>query len=133
MKIALRFLCILATGLQPVFAQDSRFILDNSFLIEEAYNQEPGVLQHIFLITADENSMDVEAGFTEELPLSGMNHQLSFTLSGATSDPRNFRINELLFNYRYQLVHTTQISIAPRFSTIIPFSDNRNYSNGWGF
>ena len=33
---------------QPKHDRPAEGIQDNSFLIEEAYNQEPGVVQHIF-------------------------------------------------------------------------------------
>ena len=32
-------------------------VQDNSFLIEEAYNQEPGVVQHIFNLTGSRDKM----------------------------------------------------------------------------
>src|SRR2546422_113585 len=61
-------------------------VLDNSFFIEEAYNQEPGVVQHIFNAVygfrpangPDEHNLDFT--FTQEWPLFTQTHQFSYTL-----------------------------------------------------
>src|SRR5690349_1833155 len=61
-------------------------IRDNSFFIEEAYNQDPGVVQHIFNAVygftrasrGDEHKLDF--AFTQEWPLFSQTHQLSYTL-----------------------------------------------------
>lgn len=61
-------------------------IQDNSFLIEEAYNQEAGVVQHILNIVhtasrrsgADEDQWSFV--FTQEWPFFSQTHQLSYTL-----------------------------------------------------
>ena len=62
------------------FAQIDARIQDNSFLIEEAYNQEFGFVQHIsnFIYLAD--SRDWAYTFTQEWPITGIRHQLSYTL-----------------------------------------------------
>ena len=58
-------------------AEDARpidGITDNSFLIEEAYNQDPGVVQHIFTgVYSEDNDADPQRrswafGFTQEWP-----------------------------------------------------------------
>ena len=57
-------------------------IEDNSFLIEEAYNQEKGVVQHIFnaYYSADSGTRGWTFVFTQEWPVFFQNHQFSFTL-----------------------------------------------------
>ncbi|MFZ4513715.1 MAG: hypothetical protein ACOYNX_08830, partial [Geothrix sp.] len=55
-------------------------IQDNSFLIEEAYNQEVGVVQHINTFTRYQDSKDWVYTFTQEWPMGSQAHQLSFTL-----------------------------------------------------
>ncbi|HUS20121.1 MAG TPA: hypothetical protein VMZ25_10765, partial [Terriglobales bacterium] len=45
-------------------------IEDNSFLIEEAYNQEHGVVQHIQSFTRTWNSQDWVYSFTQEWPFN---------------------------------------------------------------
>ena len=51
---------------------------DNSFLVEEAYNQPSREVQHIF--TAEVHHGAQVYGFGQEWPLGGMRHQLSYTL-----------------------------------------------------
>src|SRR6185312_16420034 len=52
-------------------------IQDNSFLIEEAYNQESGVVQHISTFERADGG-DWAYSFTQEWPLGGIRHQLSY-------------------------------------------------------
>lgn len=53
----------------------------NSFLIEEAYNQERGVIQHISTFSRMWNSKDWSYSFTQEWPgLRDPRHQFSYTL-----------------------------------------------------
>jgi len=60
-------------------------IQDNSFLIEEAYNQEAGVVQHILNIVhranrhAGAKSDEFSFVFTQEWPAFSQTHQLSYT------------------------------------------------------
>jgi len=96
-------------------------IEDNSFLLEEAYNQEPGVIQHIqtFQFNRDKTW---NYSFTEEMPAGGRKHQLSATvpvqhLEGATPVSG---LGDILFNYRYQLVDREEVAVSPRFSLILP-------------
>ena len=63
-----------------LLAQETMVVRDNSFLIEEAYNQDAGVVQHIS--TFQRTRGDVWAySFTQEWPLGGIQHQLSWSLS----------------------------------------------------
>src|SRR5690349_21477827 len=58
-------------------------IQDNSFLLEEAYNQELGVIQHISTFTRWWNSKDWNYSFTQEWPAPrDPRHQFSYTLVG---------------------------------------------------
>ncbi len=100
---------------------------DNSFLIEEGYNQEENVIQHIFAIGVK----DIEAlssSYTEEWPLSGQSHQLSLSINWGDY------IGDLLINYRYQLLLNEVIAFAPRISIIFPTADKRFSEDGskWG-
>src|SRR5882724_1745004 len=57
-------------------------IQDNSFLVEEAYNQNFGVVQHISSFTWFFDSKDWVYTFTQEWPVPGdERHQLSYTLT----------------------------------------------------
>jgi len=59
-------------------------IEDNSFLIEEAYNQEPGVVQHIFqsVYSSGPRQRGWAFAFTQEWPIYGQDHQFSYTVLG---------------------------------------------------
>jgi hypothetical protein len=87
-------------------------IMDNSFLVEEAFNQEPGIFQSI--VTARRGEDDTwEAAFTQEWPLFTQTHQLSFTV-GALGIDGERGLDDLLINYRWQA--TTESAAAPAFS-----------------
>jgi len=108
-------------------------IQDNSFLVEEAYNQEDGVIQHISLFQKLATG-DWAFTQTEEWPLHSLKHQLSLTLvadhaagfSGAGWD-------DTFINYRYQLVGSgeTRLAVAPRLSLLLP-TGNPEYGRGMG-
>ena len=87
-------------------------IMDNSFLVEEAFNQEPGIFQNI--VTARRGEDDIwEAALTQEWPLFTQTHQLSFTV-GALGVNGERGLDDLLINYRWQA--TTESAAAPAFS-----------------
>jgi hypothetical protein len=95
-------------------------ILDNSFLIEESFNQERGVVQNIFSWTRGWAG-GWGANFTQEWPVPGTAHQLSYTLPfAAISDATGW--GDVLLNYRYQLLEESEgvPAIAPRVSLILP-------------
>ena len=105
-------------------------IQDNSFLVEEAYNQEFGVVQHISSFTRFWDSKDWNYSFTQEWPVPGNErHQLSYTLvalhSGAFPDS-GAGIGDVVLNYRYQLVGSgdTRTAFSPRLSLIFPAGDS---------
>src|SRR5205085_3623345 len=111
--------------------KDTRGIQDNSFLVEEAYNQEFGVVQHISSFTRFWNSKDWVYSFTQEWPVPGdARHQLSYTLllqhTGALSGS-GAGIGDVALNYRYQLVGNshTRLAFAPRLSVLLPTGDTR--------
>lgn len=113
-------------------------IQDNSFLVEEAYNQEDGVIQHISFVQPLSTG-DWVYTQTDEWPLRSLKHQLSLTLSAnhsaayAHSGPG---WGDSAINYRYQLAGSgeTKLAIAPRISLLLPSGDSslgRGYG-GWG-
>jgi hypothetical protein len=121
-------LALLGTG--PLKAQTplpAPAIEDNSFLIEEAYNQDPGVVQHISTVTlTGPGRRDVVAGFTQEWPFRGQRHQLSYTVpfqiqQGDASDG----FGDILLNYRQQLRNSDILAVAPRLSLILPTGSER--------
>ena len=76
--------------LSPVTAQ----IQDNSFLIEEAYNQERGVVQHISAFARPSVGNAWSYSFTQEWPLGGIQHQLSYTLP-VQNDPEGTGLGDI--------------------------------------
>lgn len=96
-------------------------ISDNSFLIEEAYNQEAGVVQHINnLLAAGPSRSDFAYTFTQEWPLGGMTHQFSYTVPLFFPDGGDVALGDVLLNYRYQAVSKDRVAFAPRASLLVP-------------
>ena len=95
-------------------------ILDNSFLVEEAFNQEAGVLQNILTWTRGRGGT-WDGSFTQEWPAPGMTHQLSYTLP-FSSTGQAAGIGDVLLNYRFQLRTETEggPALSPRVSVILP-------------
>lgn len=96
-------------------------IQDNSFLLEEAYNQEAGIVQHIstFALSSGENW---GYSFTQEWPLGGIRHQLSYTIPVERSSDTGTGLGDVALNYRYQLVGNPEARTvsAPRLSLLFP-------------
>jgi hypothetical protein len=103
-----------------VFAPAGEKIQDNSFLIEEAYNQEDGVIQHIQTFQWDRSSRTWVYSFTQEWPTPRQNHQLSFTIPVLKGAPTGSALGDVLLNYRYQAVLTERFAFAPRISFVLP-------------
>jgi hypothetical protein len=100
-------------------------IQDNSFLIEEAYNQESGVVQHIHTFSRVWNSRDWAYSFTQELPMPRhARHQLSYTFSRLRVAGMN-GTGDTAFNYRYQLLGdgNSRVAFSPRVSVLLPTGD----------
>jgi hypothetical protein len=113
-------------------------IEDNSFLIEEAYNQDPGVVQHIFtaIYSHDPNNRGWTFNFTQEWPLYGLEHQISYSIPSfllRSDGDRIHGIGDILINYRYQALEESARlpAFAPRFSLILP-TGNRRHGTGNG-
>lgn len=115
-------------------------IMDNSFLVEEAYNQEAGVVQHIFNALYGRDSLggpDDSAWtftLTQEWPVVSQRHQFSFTMPFSvveTGGRRTSGLNDVLLNYRYQawFDEDTLTAFAPRLSLVLPAG---NASRGFG-
>ena len=109
-----------------------RSIRDNSFLIEEAYNQEAGVLQNIQMFTHLEGR-NWAYTFTQEWPVPDERHQFSYTIPLLSVDEpgKGPDIGDLWLNYRYQLVLKDKIAVAPRLTLTLPTGKpSRDTGNG---
>jgi len=106
-------------------------IKDNSFLVEEAYNQEAGVVQFINAYQYSDLTKEWNYTFTNELPIHDETHQFSYVLPvlKKAGPPEETEIGDALLNYRYQLINNEHIAVAPRFSLIVPTGD---YKKGLG-
>jgi hypothetical protein len=106
-------------------------IQDNSFLVEEAYNQEHGVVQHISTFTRMWNSGDWSYSFTQEWPAPhNWRHQFSYTLTGLHAGGfagSGFGLGDVALNYRYQVLGSgaSRWAFAPRISVLLPTGEAR--------
>ncbi len=104
-------------------------IQDNSFLMEEAYNQEEGVVQHISGFTRFWPSRTWGYAFTQEWPLGKYpRHQLSYTIPVVSpGDSSGAGIGDVALNYRYQLVGngSAKAAFAPRLTLLAPSGNSR--------
>lgn len=108
-------------------------VKDNSFLVEEAYNQEPGVVQFIQTYQYLDPAHEWGYSFTNEIPMGDETHQFSYVIPvlktrDAAGDDQT-QVGDVLLNYRYQLLNTDLIAMAPRLSLIVPTGD---YKKGFG-
>jgi hypothetical protein len=127
-RVWLHALLLLASFADPAAAQTqpSRFgIADNSFLVEEAFNQEPRIFQNIFAVRRTRGGI-WDGTFTQEWPLASQTHQLSFAVpflvgGGASA------FGEIALNYRWQasLDEGRWPAISPRITLLLPTSEER--------
>ena len=100
-------------------------IADNSFLIEEAYNQEPGVSQFIFNFIRIRPEGSWLMSMTNEWPVPGMRHQFSYAIPFAAGTSMRDGVGDIQLNYRFQALEEsrTGVAFAPRFSISVPTGD----------
>ena len=115
-----------ASAQTPALPEDSSRpfeITDNSFLVEEAFNQEPKIFQNISSFLRSEGG-GWEAAFTQEWPLGTMTHQFSYSLL-FTHEDGSGGMNDVVINYRYQALMETarRPAFSPRLSVILPNGD----------
>lgn len=141
-NVARAVLLFLALG-GPAFAQEKPAagsdrpweITDNSFLVEEAFNQEPGIFQNIFGIYGPGDGTWTSA-FTQEWPLRVQAHQLSYTVA-YTRTGAHSGIGDLFLHYRFQLWNESagRPAFSPRVSLVIPTEESESGidhgSPGW--
>ncbi|UPU37933.1 transporter [Geomonas paludis] len=115
---------------ESAYTAEIKKIQDNSFLVEEAYNQESGVVQHI------QSFQYMKGGswlytFTQEWPVPGQTHQLSYSIPVQRTDgeSHNAGLSDILINYRYQAALKERVAFSPRLSILLPTGD---YKKGLG-
>jgi hypothetical protein len=123
-------------GLQQAVAQEkdprpAAGLQDNSFLIEEAYNQEAGVVQHTMVLRRQNGAWSF--AYTDEWPVRTQTHQFSYTVPYLWLNGDGGRgFGDVMLNYRYQALteSATLPAFAPRLSLILPTGDE---DRGTGF
>ena len=114
----------------PLAAQQSSRpfeISDNSFLVEEAFNQEAGIFQNVLLVQRPAPG-EWSFEFTQEWPFFGQRHQLSYTVPlEALEEPApasGYQVarGTIALHYRYQLTveEGAGVATSPRISLLIP-------------
>jgi hypothetical protein len=131
-RVALFFLVMFALGPAAAEGEEAGKIRDNSFLLEEAYNQERGVVQHIqtFQYMKDHSWT---YSFTQEWPVPKETHQLSYSIPvlHLHDDGTETGFGDVSLNYRYQAILKDPVAFAPRLSLIVPSgSHNKGLGNG---
>jgi len=112
----------------PVLATEplAKGVQDNSFFIEEAYNQEPGVVQHILNVPIDftNGSREIAPTFTQEWPIFSQTHQFSYTIPYIFTEDDN-GLEDMRLNYRLQAFMEDKYTpaFAPSFSLVLPTGD----------
>ena len=104
-------------------------IQDNSFLVEEAYNQGRGVVQHINTFARAANQGGWDYSFTQEWPFRSQRHQVSYTIPASRiSDAGRGQtgVGDIALNYRYQAgrIEGAATAFAPRASLLLPTGDS---------
>jgi hypothetical protein len=120
-------MCVcLALATRPAFSQAPAPIQDNSFLIEEAYNQEAGVVQHTQTFSRALRGGDWTYTFTDEWPAPSLKHQLSYTLPLADIAGAH-GAGDIALNYRYQWIGDgdARVAVSPRLTLLIPTGSAR--------
>lgn len=110
---------------------DEKEISDNSFLIEEAYNQDKDTMQSITFFSRNTRRNEWELNFTQEFAVTSRRHQLGYTVTGRREDGEQ-GFGDTLINYRYQLLGMNdddKVFAAPRFSLVLPTG---NWRRGLG-
>lgn len=94
-------------------------ITDNSFLVEEAFNQETGIFQNIFGVARSKDGW--AANFTQEWPVVKQAHQFSYSVPFSSQGGLR-GVGDVLLNYRYQVLleGPGRPAFAPRFSLVVP-------------
>jgi hypothetical protein len=109
-------------------AENEPIIQDNSFLVEEAYNQNFGVVQHIQTFQRQWISHDWAYSFTQEWPVDiAPRNQVSYTIPAVHFGGVGSGIGDIALNYRYQLIGDgdAKYAMAPRVSLVLPTGDSR--------
>jgi hypothetical protein len=130
-------------GMRSYLYYGQPLIEDNSMLIEEAFNQEAGIIQHISNFVFSGGNLFYN--YTQEIPLADVKHQFSFGVSYSSlqrpsipllnSSYITSGLGDISLNYRPLLWGKNDWALViPRFTLIVP-TGNARYglgSGAWG-
>lgn len=114
---------------------------DNSFLLEEAFNQPMGVIQHVASFSWNNvKKGNVNFNFTQEIPITDLKHQFSYSLNYSLMEPVDRGNNksgfgDMYISYRPSLMSEKQwMMLAPRITLILPTGNSSQGlgQGGWG-
>ena len=99
----------------------SAAIEDNSFLLEEAFNQERGEYQFIQKYRSFHEAKGYEYIFENELPITDEKHQFSYEIPyfRGNSDDRS-ALGDVTLSYRWQPLNRNGVLMAERLGLILP-------------
>lgn len=107
-------------------------IEDNSFLLEEAFNQEWGVYQFIQKYQTADNADGYAYTFENEIPITDKTHQFSYELTYARPEASAASaLNDVGLNYRFQPYNKNGVILADRVGLVVPTGRvNKDAGNG---
>lgn len=106
-------------------SRPAKGIQDNACIVEEAYNQEPGVVQHIGCLRRQRG--DWAFDFTQEWPIGSQTHQFSYSVPHSwLRSERAQGFGDLALSYRFQALAESPVlpAFAPRISVTLPSGDS---------
>jgi len=105
---------------------------DNSFLFDEAINQEKGIMQYVSNLYFDNvNGGNLLYSFTQEIPVGGEQHQLNYSLlyhldRATPSGQRSSGFGDISVGYHYKLTgKRDKVMVIPGITVIIPTGNSQ--------
>ncbi len=104
---------------------------DNSFLLEEAYNQKPGEFQFIQGYRSFHSGKEYHFISDGEMALGSEKHQFSYQITRLKEEVDHGSFGDTTLNYRIQSVNELDFLMAHRFGLILP-SGSVKENSGYG-
>lgn len=99
----------------------------NSFLLEEAYNQDIDIYQHFNIMRLDPIAETWNNSFTVEIPLQSLTHQLSILAPASKVNllhDSEAGLGDVQLGYKYQWIDEDPLAAAPHVRLILPTGDS---------
>jgi DtxR family Mn-dependent transcriptional regulator len=110
----------MAHAQNPASPAEPFAITDNSLLVEEAFNQEPGIVQNMVNVRVGQGGQ-WETTFTQEWPIFSQRHQFAYTVPFTGNDGAH-GFGDVQVHYRLQVSteRGARPAIAPRVTVFVP-------------